>query len=169
MRLSTRGRYGLRAMYDLALHYGEGPIPLKATAERQGVSEHYLEQLAACLRRAGLITSSRGAQGGYELARHPWEITIGDVVRALEGALDPAECVSEDGPTDACGRADECTMRLVWKKLKDCMNRVLDSISLQDLCQETATLRSGACCVCGAGPPCASAGVRRPGAGPMPG
>ncbi|MEW6228893.1 MAG: Rrf2 family transcriptional regulator [Bacillota bacterium] len=152
MKLSTRGRYGVRAMYDLALHYGEGPVSLKATAERQMVSEHYLEQLMGGLRRAGLVTSSRGAQGGYELARPPGEITIGDIIRVLEGSIDPAECVAEGDASDACERADECTMRLVWKKLKDCMNRVLNSISLEDLCNETASLASGACGSCRAGP-----------------
>ncbi|MGE5573265.1 MAG: RrF2 family transcriptional regulator [Bacillota bacterium] len=149
VRLSTRGKYGVRAMYDLALHYGEGPVPLKATAERQLVSEHYLEQLMAGLRRAGLVTSSRGAQGGYELARPPADITIGDVVRVLEGPIEPAECVAEGDPADACGRADECAMRLVWRKLKDCINRVLDSISLKDLCDETTALVSGSCGSCG--------------------
>ncbi len=155
MRLSTRGRYGVRAMYDLALHYGAGPVSLKATAERQRVSEHYLEQLMAGLRRAGLVTSSRGALGGYELARSPREITVGDIVRVLEGSMDPAECVAEgDAASDACDRADECAMRLVWKKLKDCMNRVLNSISLEDLRSETASLANGACGSCGARPRC---------------
>ncbi|HHY33559.1 MAG TPA: Rrf2 family transcriptional regulator [Firmicutes bacterium] len=161
MRLSTRGRYGVRAMYDLALHYGEGPVPLKGIAERQMVSENYLEQLMASLRRAGLVISSRGAQGGYELARRPADITIGDIVRVLEGPIDPAECVGEGDPVEACERADECTMRLVWKKLKDCINRVLDSISLKDLCDETASLTSDSCGSCGAAAACAR-GARGP-------
>jgi Rrf2 family protein len=146
-------------MYDLALRYGEGPVSLKSTAERQDVSEHYLEQLMAGLRRAGLVTSSRGAQGGYELARPPSQITIGDIVRVLEGPIDPAECVADGDPAETCERADECTMRLVWKKLKDCMNRVLDSISLSDLCDEAAGFAAGRCGSCKAAPGCASVSV----------
>jgi len=88
MKLSTRGRYGLRAMYDLALRYGEGPVSLNSIADRQMVSLPYLEQLMAKLRRAGLASSSRGAQGGYELAKPPEEITVGDIVRVMEGPFD---------------------------------------------------------------------------------
>ena len=80
MKLSTKGRYGVKAMFDLALHHGEGPIALKSIAERQGISEHYLEQLIAVLRKAGLVKSVRGAQGGYSLAREPENITVGDII-----------------------------------------------------------------------------------------
>src|SRR5690606_41229510 len=83
MRISSRGEYGVRALFDLAQRYGEGPIPLKQIAERQDVSDHYLEQLMGALRKAGLVVSVRGAQGGYELARPPEAITIGDVIRVL--------------------------------------------------------------------------------------
>ena len=85
MRLSTRGRYGLKAMYQLAIHYGEGPIPLKQIADKENLSENYLEQLVSQLRKEGLLTSVRGAQGGYMLAIPPREITVGNVLRVLEG------------------------------------------------------------------------------------
>jgi Rrf2 family protein len=87
VRLSTRGHYGLKAMFDLAQHYGSEPIPLKTVAERQNISDNYLEQLIAILRKAGLVKSVRGAQGGYILARDPGSITVGDIIRAMEGPI----------------------------------------------------------------------------------
>ncbi|NLS45064.1 MAG: Rrf2 family transcriptional regulator [Firmicutes bacterium] len=137
MRLSTRGRYGLRAMYELALHYGEGPIPLNFIADKQMVSVHYLEQLMAKLRRAGLVVSSRGAQGGYELSRPPEKITVGDVVRITEGSFDPVQCLSNDFGDDDCEQFGDCVVRLVWKRLRDSTNEVLDSLNLRDLCDGT--------------------------------
>ncbi|MGI5839055.1 MAG: RrF2 family transcriptional regulator [bacterium] len=140
MRLSTKGRYGVTAMFDLAMQYGEGPIPLKEIAARQGLSEHYLEQLAAPLRRAGLVRSVRGAQGGYLLARRPEEITVGDIIRVLEGPIAPADCVSVDsGYERYCDRADNCVTRDIWRKLRDSINSVLDSFTLADLCREAVS------------------------------
>ena len=100
MKLSTRGRYGIHAMYDLAMNAQNGPQSIKAIAEREGMPEAYLEQLIAVLKREKLVTSTRGAQGGYMLARSPAEITVGDVLRALEGGLNLVECLDEE---DACG------------------------------------------------------------------
>lgn len=139
MRLSTKGRYGLRAMLDLAQHVGEGPISLKSIAERQDISEHYLEQLFAVLRKVDLVKSIRGAQGGYVLAKLPTEITVGDIIRALEGPIAPVECVSEDNP-DVCRREDYCVTRIIWEKLRDSMIAVLDSYTLEDLCHEAERL-----------------------------
>ena len=133
MKLSTRGRYGIHAMYDLAVHYGDGPQSIKCIAERQGVPEAYLEQLIAMLRRAKLVISNRGAQGGYRLAREPREITVGDVLRALEGGLNLVDCLEED---DACGKSCACPSRIVWMKIRDGLNQVVDSITLQDMIQE---------------------------------
>ncbi|NPV72968.1 MAG: Rrf2 family transcriptional regulator [Pelotomaculum sp.] len=135
MRLSTRGHYGLKAMFDLAQRFGTEPIPLKSVAERQNLSEHYLEQLIAMLRKAGLVRSVRGAQGGYILAREPAEITVGDVIRALEGPIAPVSCVSEEAP-GKCDEADYCITRTVWARVRDGIARVLDSISLADICLE---------------------------------
>lgn len=143
VRLSTRGRYGLRAMVDLALHYGQGPVALKSIADRQNVSDHYLEQLMGSLRKAGLVTSVRGAQGGYELVRRPAEVTVGDVVRALEGPIAPVECVSESADTaSTCGMINTCVTRLVWAKLRNSISEVLDSITLEDLCAEARQLQA---------------------------
>ena len=133
MKLSTRGRYGIHAMYDLAVNYGDGPQSIKCIAERQGVPEAYLEQLIAMLRRAKLVISNRGAQGGYRLAREPREITVGDVLRALEGGLNLVDCLEED---DACGKSCACPSRIVWMKIRDGLNQVVDGITLQDMIDE---------------------------------
>lgn len=135
MRLSTRGHYGLKAMFDLAQLFGSDPIPLKSVAERQHLSEHYLEQLIAMLRKAGLVKSVRGSQGGYNLARDPSLITVGDVIRALEGPIAPVYCVSEEDP-GSCDEADYCITRTVWARVRDGIAGVLDAISLADLCRE---------------------------------
>jgi len=135
LRLSTRGHYGLKAMFDLANNYGSGPISLKTVAERQNLSDHYLEQLIAMLRKAGLVKSMRGAKGGYFLAREPSEIRVGDVIRALEGPIAPVHCVSETDPGN-CNEADYCITRTVWARVRDGIARVLDSITLADLCRE---------------------------------
>ena len=93
MKLSTKGRYGVAAMYELALHYGEGPISLKSIAQKQGISEHYLEQLICTLRNSGYVTSIRGAQGGYILAKDPKGITVGDIIIAMEGPIALVDCL----------------------------------------------------------------------------
>ncbi|HHW73470.1 MAG TPA: Rrf2 family transcriptional regulator [Firmicutes bacterium] len=134
MRVSTRGEYGVRAMFDLALNYGNGPIPLKAVAKRQLVSETYLEQLLGALRRAGLVSSTRGAQGGYELAHPPERITVGQIIRVLEGPITPLDCLDTDsGSGPYCGQPDQCVLRGLWKNLQDSMERVLDNTTLEDL------------------------------------
>ena len=148
MKLSTRGRYGLRAMYDLATHYGKGPIPLNSIAERQMISLPYLEQIMAKLRRAGLTISSRGVLGGYELAKPPANITVGDIVRVLEGPFDAVQCLSKDFDDEDCEQIEDCVVRFVWMKLKDCTNRVLDSINLEDLCDGTVDSMQPSCGTC---------------------
>lgn len=135
MKLSTRGRYGLRAMLDIAINQGDGPITLHSISERQGISVGYLEQLMVPLKKEGLIRSVRGAQGGYLLARGPDKITVGDIIRALEGPIAPVACVSEDYPEE-CDRAEGCVTRLVWTKVRDSIAQVLDSLTLADLIEE---------------------------------
>ena len=130
MKLSTRGRYGIHAMYDLAENYGAQPRPIKLIAEKQGVPEAYLEQLIGVLRREGLVTSVRGAQGGYMLSRPPREITVGAVLRALEGGLSIMECLDEE---DTCGKSCDCPSRFVWKKLRDGVHEIVDGITLEDM------------------------------------
>lgn len=141
MRLSTRGHYGLKAMFDLAQHYGGEPVPLKSVAERQSLSEHYLEQLIAVLRKKGLVKSVRGSQGGYLLSREPKDIKVGDVVRALEGPIAPLECVNEQAKIVGCDQADYCITRSVWIKVRDSIAGVLDAITLEDLCREAEEAR----------------------------
>ena len=135
MKLSTKGRYGIKAMLDLAVYGADGHIALKSIAERQQISGNYLEQLIAALRKAGLVKSVRGAQGGYTLAHDPREITVGQILRALEGSLAPVDCVVEDEPYE-CKEADKCVTRKLWAKIRDSINEVVDSISLQDLVDE---------------------------------
>lgn len=138
MKLSTKGRYGVTAMYDLAMNNGNGPISLKSVAIRQGISEHYLEQLMGQLRRAGLVKSTRGAQGGYLLIKEPSEITVGDIIRVMEGPIAPVDCLlsADTENNDYCHKAAHCVTRNVWQKVGESIESVLDSISLNDLCDE---------------------------------
>ncbi|MBP2649377.1 MAG: cymR 1 [Firmicutes bacterium] len=137
MKLSTKGRYGVMAMFDLALHYGQGPISLKSVAQRQGISEHYLEQLMGVLRKAGYVKSIRGAQGGYTLTRDPAQITVGEIVRIMEGPIAPVDCLlAASKNNEYCNRAQTCVTRGVWAKVRDSITAVVDSITLADLCKE---------------------------------
>ena len=129
MQISTRGRYGLRAMVDLAMHKQEGPLALRVIAERQEISESYLEQVFTSLRKASLVRASRGAQGGYELVRPAKDITVGDVLRALEGPIAPVLCVENEH----CDREKHCITRWFWQDLKEVIDNFLDSTTLQDL------------------------------------
>ena len=133
MKLSTRGRYGIHAMYELAVNYGGAPVSIKSVAEKQNIPEAYLEQLIAMLRRDELVVSIRGAQGGYRLARTPEEITVGDVLRSLEGGLKLIDCLEEE---ETCGKSCACPSRIVWKKLSDGLNSIVDSITLRDMINE---------------------------------
>ncbi|SMP49057.1 RrF2 family transcriptional regulator [Anoxynatronum buryatiense] len=141
MILSTRGRYGLKAMFELGLHYGKGPIPLKIIAERQCIPENYLEQLIAILRKAGLVKSVRGAQGGYLMLRPPDQVTVAQVLLALEGPLAPAECVA-DPEAPRCRLADECVTRSVWEKIRVSIHDVIDAMTLQHMIEEQLHLHA---------------------------
>ena len=134
MRLTTKGRYGLKAAYILAEQYGKGPIPIKQISEREKISESYLEQLLAKMRKSDLVESLRGVQGGYRLKRPPKEITVGDVLRSVEGDLSPTDCV-ESGEFH-CDNTIHCPSRRVWLKLKKGIDDVIDSITLQDMIEE---------------------------------
>ena len=133
MRISTRGRYGMRAMLDLAEHFDEGPIPVKSIAERQGISVHYLEQILNKLKRVGLVKSVRGIKGGYSLAKRPEQISAEDVIGVLEGSISPVSCL-DNGAN--CDRADECATRILWADLKKSIDEVLSATTLADLCKE---------------------------------
>lgn len=133
MKLSTKGRYGARAMVDIALHEGEGPILLKDIAKRQNISEKYLEHIITSLKVAGLVKSIRGARGGYVLGKDPVQIKLSQIIKALEGSIAPVECV--DDP-DSCSRAKNCVTRDVWVQMKKAMDDVLESINLKDLVEK---------------------------------
>lgn len=129
MKLSTRGKYGLYAMYYLAQHAQEGPQPLRAIADI-GVPENYLEQLLGSLRRANLVRTVRGAQGGYSLAGAPGDITVGNIIDATDGKLNLSECL-DDGAV--CAKSACCPTRRVWEYLTDSINALLGSVTLQDM------------------------------------
>ncbi len=130
MKLSTRGQYGTRALLELALHQGQGPVLLRDIAQRQQISLQYLEHLISPLIAGGVVRSTRGAKGGVSLARAPEEIKLSEVVRLLEGSVAPVECV--DNP-EACNRSELCVTRDIWGELKQAIDDVLDSTTLKDL------------------------------------
>lgn len=130
MKLSAKGRYGTRALLDLALHRGEALIPLKDIAQRQGISLPYLEHLVAPLIAGGIIKSTRGPQGGISLLKHPQDIRLSEVIQLLEGSLAPVKCV--DNPK-SYPRSDLCATHDVWNEVKEAIDKVLESTTLQDL------------------------------------
>ncbi|GAA0114448.1 RrF2 family transcriptional regulator [Clostridium senegalense] len=129
MKLSTKGRYGVKAMVDLAINYGKNPVSIKVISQRQNISEYYLEQLFSTLRKSGLIKSIRGAAGGYVLAKSPEKITIYDILEVLEGPIEISTCLD----SDCCDNIDCCATRIVWKKIKESIDSVTTSITLQDI------------------------------------
>lgn len=136
MRISTKGEYGVRALFELARHYGEGPVPSAQVAASQHIPENYLNQLLLVLRNAGLVKSLRGPSGGHMLARSPAEINLGEALTALEGPLQAMDCVSPDF-TDCC-LLEVCVIRDVWREVKLATDEVLYSTSLQELLQSRA-------------------------------
>ena len=133
MKISTKGRYAIRMMLDLATNDNGEPIRLKDVARRQNISEKYLEQIIAILNKAGYVRSIRGPQGGYSLSREPEDYTIGMILRLTEGSLSPVECVEADALP--CDREESCVTRIIWQKLNDAINNVVDNITLEDLLQ----------------------------------
>jgi len=135
VKLSTKGRYGLRAMIDLAIHSKENQVSIKSISERQEISENYLERIIALLKKAGYVKSTRGAQGGYMLTKKPDQISVGNILRALEGDLNPVDCslINDD---KVCSESSLCVTKFVWKRISDSINDVVDNISLQDLVNE---------------------------------
>ncbi|MBQ2989965.1 MAG: Rrf2 family transcriptional regulator [Clostridia bacterium] len=134
MMISTKGRYALRIMVDLAVHDGEEPVSVREIAQRQDISGKYMEQIISVLTRAGLLRSVRGAQGGYHLAHTPEEITVGMILRATEGDLAPAECVVEGALH--CDRSGKCPSRTVFAKVYQAINSVIDGVTLRELMPE---------------------------------
>ena len=134
LAFSTKGEYGVRLMAQLARHFGSGPASLSAIASDEDLPRAYLEQLAMSLRDAGLVISTRGARGGYELARPPADIHMGEVLRALEGPIAPMICATED-PEHAllCDRSAKCTVNVLWVRVRDAITGTLDAMTLADL------------------------------------
>jgi len=132
LKLSTKGIYGVMAVLDMAIMHTEGTVALGNIAERRNLSISYLEQLFAVLRKEGIVSGVRGAQGGYMLKDNPYNITVGTVLRALEGSLAPVHCV--DGETTCgCNRSDDCATKYIWEKIGDSIEEVVDKITLGEL------------------------------------
>ena len=142
MHLSTKGQYATRALVELAGSYGQGVVKLHHIAERQNIPLKYLEQIMLQLKRFGFVTSRKGAEGGYMLSRPAREITLGEVVRALEGPLAPIGCVSRTGYAE-CGCPDpaHCGLRSVWQDVRDAIAEILDQTTLQDVYDRAETMR----------------------------
>jgi len=140
MKLSTKGRYGLRALIDLALNSEEETVSIQSIATRQNISDSYLEQLVSKMKKAGLVKSVRGAGGGYTLAKPTEEISVGDILRALEGNLDAVTCPAnqEDG---GCEGADLCVTRYVWQRINDSITQAVDTMMLSQLVEESKKIK----------------------------
>ena len=131
MKISTKGRYALRLMLDIAAHDSGEPVRIKEIASRQEISAKYLEQIVAILSKAGYVKSIRGPHGGYRLTRKPEEYSLGDILRLTEGSLAPVECL--EGETNQCPRAGDCITLLFWKKLDKAIREVTEGYTLEDL------------------------------------
>ncbi|MBE6909853.1 MAG: Rrf2 family transcriptional regulator [Ruminococcaceae bacterium] len=139
MMISTRGRYALRLMLDLAEHQGNGYVALKDSAQRQEISKKYLEQIIPTLNRFDLLRTTRGYQGGYRLARNPEDYTLGNILRVTEGSLAPVTCLEADHNT--CARQADCATLPIWRGLDKVINDYLDGITLQDILDRQAANR----------------------------
>jgi len=132
MILSTKGRYGLKAIFELSLNYGFGPVSLKKISKKYNISENYLEQLFAKLKKKGYIKTVRGAQGGYLLAKDPKDITVGMILRTLEGEITTSECLGKE----VCSRESICATRSIFGKIEKSINDVIDNITLADMYED---------------------------------
>lgn len=139
LHFSTRGEYGVRMMVELARHYGSGPVSLSEMADHESLPRPYLEQLVVSLREADLVTSTRGAHGGYELSREPSQIRMSAVVTALEGPVAPMICASDDPHhAEMCERSGYCNVNQLWLRVRDAVVSALDSMTLEELAQPHA-------------------------------
>lgn len=134
MKISTKGRYGLKAVLDIAMH--DEASSVSSIAARQRISENYLERLIAMLKKAGIVNSLRGAQGGYVLARPAEEISVGEVLRVLEGDLNPVDCAEIDGSGDFCEGAETCVTKFVWKRISDSINQAVNNLMISELARD---------------------------------
>ncbi len=139
VKLSTKGRYGLRALIDLAQYGEKEAVSIQSISARQQISDSYLEQLVRKLKKAGLVTSLRGAQGGYRLAKPAEEISVGDVLRALEGSIEAVSC--QEGENPSCVGKDLCVARYVWQKVNKSIQETVDSIMISQLVEESRRIQ----------------------------
>ncbi len=133
MKISTKGRYALEAVFDLAIHSRDKHEQLRKIAERRDISENYLEQIFMYLKKEGIVKSIRGSHGGYAFAKNIDLITCGEVIRAVEGKISPVKCVSLGNEKSECIRYDRCVTKLVWEKMRDGINDMADSVTVKDL------------------------------------
>lgn len=147
MKLSTKGRYGLRIMLDIAIHGKDGWLSVNDISKRQDISFPYVEQLIVKLRKAGLVESIRGPQGGYRLSRPEPEISAGEILRIVEGPIEIVHCAGlEENVKEECGRAGECATQLLWIKISQQMARLLDGISLEELAKWEKEMKENRLC-----------------------
>ncbi|MFC1992765.1 RrF2 family transcriptional regulator [Chloroflexota bacterium] len=144
MKLSTRGRYSTRAMLELAIHFKEGPTQVKDIAERQRLSERYLEQLFIPLRQHGLVKGLRGMHGGFTLAKPPSKIKLSEIIRAAEGTMTAVKCINDP---KRCAQSDACLTRRIWAEVERATSKVLDSITLQDLVRQQKDISQALECI----------------------
>ena len=135
MKISAKSEYGIIALIDVANHFGSEPIQVRNIANRYNIPERFLEQIRTTLKKAGLVKSIRGAHGGYQLARTPWEITLGDALNALMAIYTPMYCVSENNK-EQCSNERLCTIKDVWEEIRAAYKKTLSSITLKDMCNK---------------------------------
>ena len=145
MKISTKGRYALRLMLDLAVNGRDGYVALKDIAERQNISKKYLEQIVPLLNKSGMLKTNRGYQGGYMLLKEPSEYTVGEILRISEGSLAPVSCLEHE--ENDCPRAESCMTLYVWKGLYECVTNYLDNITLQDIIDHSAAVGGNEYCI----------------------
>ena len=138
MKISTKGRYAIKLMLDLATYYNGEPVKIKDIARRQHISDKYLEQIVTALTRSGYLRSQRGNNGGYRLAKRPEDYTVGDILRVMEGPLNPVPCL--EGDSNPCVRCEDCTVLPFWKGFAKVINEYVDSVTLQDLKDQSEAL-----------------------------
>ena len=137
MRLTTKSRYGSRAIFDIAYHSAGRPVQIKDISRRQEIPQRYLEQIFQKLKKAKIVKSIRGPGGGYVLAKDSKEITVGDIIKAVREPIDPVFCVdNENKPNKKCSRADQCVTRLIWREAGERMTAFFDSVTINDLCEQ---------------------------------
>ena len=142
MKISTRGDYATRALQELALHHDQGPLSVEVIAKRQQLPVRYLEQLLLVLKRAGFIGSRRGVNGGYFLAKSPREITLGEVLRAVDGPVAPIFCVTS-GKREVCPLEGACALQEVWAQVREAVSKIVDTTTLEDIRQRARLMVPG--------------------------